>query len=244
MAIFYHLSTDLYHNGSFVPRIPQNRHLEAEDEITPRISVAPSIENCLTAIPNGGIRLDSLNFDLRGYYLIFKIDTEKLGITEDQIVDSKTLFEKDLVRDADITEENWITVPFVVSHEDQFIINLSSWDEDSADVIPHAIYVLAEEEFEGDYFEAYEDEIGGNIPCCVVIQNAEYTKETVEADEEISLYFGCEDDEKDAIVEYLKKNYEVDEIEVDVDTIEFSLHTDGNLRSLFIYHSRIAMIAI
>lgn len=238
MAIFFHVSTDLNHNGIFVPRIPANRHRQAEDDKIPRISVAPTIEDCLTAIPGGGSSLDELNIELRGYYRIFRIDTEKLGIQNEHIVNSKTLYENDFVRDADVTNEHWITTPFSVPQEDSFIIKLISWEETCADVVPYTIYEIADEHYDGNYLRAYEEQYQEAVPCAIKIQDAHYISEEVEKDTLVSIYFD-DDYEKERILSYLVQHYDVI-IETEyMDEIEFRPTKKVNLRDLFIYHRNV-----
>jgi len=243
MTIFYHVSTDVRHNGVFVPRIPDNRHQDAEDDTTLRVSVAPTIEECLTAIPGGGMHLEELNLENRGYYLIFRIDTEKLGIPKSNIVTSETLYERDLVRDAGFTNEHWITTSFVVPEEDKFLIRLDKWNEEPEDVLPHSIYEISDEKYDGDYLEAFIEEYGTHPPCASVIKNLIYTKETVVKGEEVTLYY--EDDiEKDCILRTLEKEYNVQIRDVNTDEITFVMNQDANLQPLFMRHMEMAMLFI
>jgi hypothetical protein len=241
MAIYYHVSTDVHHSGVFEPRIPSCRHKQAEDSSIPRISVAPSIEDCFTAIPNGGSHLDVLNMERRGYYLIFRIDTEKLGISEEHIISSDTLFQKDLVRDAEITNEHWITTPFVVPDEDRFMIKLISWEETAHDVVPYKIYQIAEEKYDGDYIEAYMDIYKEHVPSSVGIIDLQYIYEEVKKGEEISIYFE-EEEEKDLVVSYLNEHFDVEITEEYMDELTFVMKENANLRKLFLYHFQISEI--
>lgn len=243
MTIFYHVSTDLKHNGEFEPRIPSCRHRDAEDDTTPRVSVGISIENCLTAIPNGGLNLDQLNIDRRGYYLVYKINTDKLGISEEHIVSAEELYEKDLVRDASFTNEHWITIPFSVPEEDRFLIRLKDWEEDSEDVLPHSIYAVADEKYEGNYLSAFENEYGKLVPCSTSIRDINVVHEEVKEDEEVSLYFDTEE-ERDVILMYLKENIKAEIEGISMDEITFIVKESVNLRPLFMLHSDVAMMNI
>lgn len=169
--LFYHVSTDLQKNAYFYPRQPESI-MEGEMVSIDRVCVAPSVELCLSALPSGGSRLDELNEKQHGFYKVFRIDTEKLGIPDSHIVTSKTLFEKEYVPDAEWTEEHWITTDFTVAEEDAFIIQLLQWEEEIQDVIPHQIYVLADEKYHGDYTSAYIQETGNLVPCTSLITNA------------------------------------------------------------------------
>lgn len=240
MAIYYHVSTNIYHNGVFEPRIPQYRHKEQEDDKICRVSVAPTIEDCLTAIPNGGSRLEEFNEYQRGYYLIFKIDTDKLGIQEEYIIQSEFLYEKDLVRDADVTNEIWITTSFVVPEEDRFLIHLSDWMETPLDILPYSIYAIADEKFEGDYLRAYCEVYNELVPCSVGITNPNYICEFVRKGQIISLYIE-EEYEKVEIFKFLTSNYNVDIVDENEYKIEFIMKEDSNLKNLFYYHKKIAV---
>lgn len=235
MPIYYHVSTQLTHSGHFEPRIPDNRHKEAEDISTPRICVAPTIEDCLTAIPNGGGLFDELCIYMRYYFLIFKIDTEKLGIDQSSIISSQELFEKDLVRDAEMTNECWITVPFTVPEEDRFVIRVLDWDEEPYDVIPYSIYKIADEQFEGDYLAAYEETYDEPVPCSVKIKNLKYITENVKKGDEVTLYFDFED-ERLFILDYLKNHLPAKITNESMDEIDFIAEDDVNLKDLFLQH--------
>lgn len=238
MAIFYHVSTNLRHPGKFEPRIPSCRHKAQEDSETPRISVAPTIEDCLTAIPNGGGHLDEMNIQQRGYYLVFKIDTEKLGIEDEHIVASDTLYERDLVRDADISNEHWITKSFEVPEEDCFLIKLIVWEEVAHDIVPYSIYAIADEKYEGDYLRAYTEIYKEHVPCSVGITDPQYIQENVKVGEEISLYFES-DEEKELVQTYLEKHYKFKLTTEFMDELTFTMKQAANLKSLFLYHERI-----
>lgn len=174
MAIYYHISNNLEHNGKFHVQIPRCKHQLKEDTNTKRICVSKTIDGCFTSIPEGGCDLDETNSSREGIYKLFTIDTDKLGLNEDDIIDSSVLFEKDLVRDADFTDECWILKDFEISEEDCELIKLIHWNESVVDDIPHYIFEIAEEKYEGDYLEAYIEETGENIPCSIEIENVEY----------------------------------------------------------------------
>lgn len=233
--ILYHVSTDLKHTGEFTPRIPQNRHQDAEDITTPRVSAAPTIEDCLTAIPDGGSGLEDLHFKQRGYFKVFKIDTEKLGITKDDIVKPETLYENDRVRDADFTNEHWIKKKFSVPIEDQFLIRLVVWEETCEDVLPHSIFKIADEKYEGNYLVAYEEEHDEHVPCSIRIYELDYIHEDVSAGEEITLYYDTSE-EKEVILKSLE-DYAISQPSVSIDEITFIINESCNLRELFLHHS-------
>lgn len=130
MMIFYHVSNFLYHSAYFYPRIPRYRHPMGEDKKTPRISVGSNIDDCFSAIPGGGRALRRFRFKQRGYFLLYRINTEKLGIKEENIIYAEELEQEKKVFDVSLTKENWITVPFTVPPEDQFLIQVQDWKEE------------------------------------------------------------------------------------------------------------------
>ena len=242
MSIFYHVSTNLTHPGIFKPRIPSFRHKDSEDDVIPRVCVAPSIEGCLTAIPEGGMQLGELCWDQRYYFLVFRIDTQKLGIPQNNIITSDELFKKDLVRDAEITNEHWITTSFVVPAEDRFLILVDNWAEESADVIPYEIYQIADKKYEGDYFDAYQDIYGAFIPCATSIENLIYTPEHVTEGCVIQLSFHCLE-EKMAVLNYITQYNLPLQLMSSIDTpdnAEFCVTKATNLKNLFLEHFRLA----
>lgn len=171
--IFYHVSTDTSKDGVFVPGIPEHI-MSGESEDYDRVCVAPSIEDCFSAIPNGGSRLDELNLTEIGFYKVFRIDTEKLGIADSNIITSETLFKNEWVPDAEWTNEHWILKEFTVPEEDSFLIHLTEWDEVSYDLVPEHIQRIAEELYEGDFSRAYDIEIGGFVPVMTDISDCVY----------------------------------------------------------------------
>ncbi|MDF9599157.1 hypothetical protein P7D15_01835 [Bacillus cereus] len=235
MSIFYHVSTDLQHSGEFVPRIPSCRHQDKEDDVTNRICVSKTIDDCLSAIPNGGAHLEELNIEQRGYYKVFKIDTEKLGIEDSAIVSSDVLYQEDLVRDAEVTNEHWILKGFQVAKEDSYIIKLIAWEESSKDIVPEFIYRMAEEQFGGDYVKAYTDHFNDYMPCSTFIVDAGYVKEFVNAGMTLSFYFDTEEEK-----EYLLSKFQLDKrIHIsyqDMDTISICIKEDMSCEELFTQH--------
>jgi hypothetical protein len=244
MTVFTHVGTHLKHNGEFAPRIPSCRHQGAEDDSTLRVSVGLTLDDCFTAIPGGGGRLDELNIERRGYYWVYKIDTKKLGMKEDQIVSAEELYEKDLVRDANFTNEHWIiNKSFTVPEQDRFMIRLVGWQESPEDVIPHALYQLADEEYEGDYCQAYEDQHDENVPCSIRVFDMEYIHEEVKNGQEVSLYYEFEE-EKAVILAYIEENLQAEVTDISMDEITFVMKEDANLRPLFRLHADVAMLHI
>lgn len=238
--IFYHVSTDLKHGGSFKPRIPEFRH-QQEDKAINRVSVAPTIEDCLTAIPDGGSNLDQLNFSRRGYYLVYRIDTEKLKIGKECIITSEELYEKDLCRDADITKEHWITTSFTVPEEDRFLILLNQWVENEEDVLPFSIFQLANEKFEGDYLRAYQSIYREYVPSAISIHDLVYTEEKVEKEEKITLYLDGED-EGEHLVSYIVNHLPAEIKDINTERVIIIMKESTNLADLYMHHAELAML--
>lgn len=174
---FYHVSQDIHHDGVFTPRIPsRDSRMDGEDIENERICVSRTLAGCFSAFPGGGSRLDELNEKQRGYYKVFEIDTEKLGIADEHILSSEMLFESGKVEDACFTDECWIMIPFTISSDDCYMIYLSDWEEEPKDLIPHDIMLIADKEYDGDYSAAYMD-IKGDFPSTVnIVTNLSYKK--------------------------------------------------------------------
>ncbi|WP_242306314.1 hypothetical protein [Bacillus cereus group sp. BfR-BA-01317] len=235
MSIFYHVSTDLQHSGEFVPRIPSCRHQDKEDDVTKRICVSKTIDDCLSAIPSGGAHLEELNIEQRGYYKVFKIDTDKLGIEDSDIVSSDVLYQEDLVRDAEVTNEHWILKGFQVAEEDSYIIKLIAWEESAKDIIPDFIYRMAEEQYGGDYVQAYTDHFNDYVPCSTFIVDAGYVKAFVSAGMTLSFYFDTEE-EGDYLLSKFQSDKRMYISYQDMDTISICIKEDMSCEELFTKH--------
>lgn len=136
MTTFYHVSGGI-NPGVFTPRVPQYRHRFGEDDEVNRISVAKTVGGCFTGMPRGGSYLDMNVAETYGLFTIFRIDTEKMGIDQEQIIDSQILYQEGLVIDSLETEECWITTEFMVSAEDIINVKLVDWEEVPRDTIIH-----------------------------------------------------------------------------------------------------------
>lgn len=183
MAIFYHVTNNMKHSGVFTPKVPksiysaQNKDTGiTEDDQTKRVCVSTSIEGCLTSMPNAGFQLEEFLKETNGRLKIFKIDTQKIGITEKDIVNSEALYKSEKVPDAELTDEHWITTSFEVNEEDSFVIENLQWEEEDDEVIPYKIYKLAEEQYEGDYFKAYFETYQTKIDPIILIEGLTYDK--------------------------------------------------------------------
>lgn len=133
--ILYHISVELDHNGYFQPDIPDCLKYTdddfMEDITTQRVCASSTIEGCLSSIPDGGRNFSKLVLNQNGYFKLFIIDTEELGIQENQIIDGDTLYNSGLVYDAHLTGEHWILKSFQVPKEDTLIIFPYYWENET-----------------------------------------------------------------------------------------------------------------
>lgn len=194
--ILYHVSVETSKDGRFKPCIPI-LPIDGEDEEIERVCVSTSIEGCLSAIPDGGARLAELNASQRGFYRVFRIDTEKLGISDELILTADYLYEENLVPDAYWTKEHWILTAFTVPSEDSFLIQLMDWQWDEDDRIPYSIKRIAQEERNGNSFDIYAREIGGRIPGVTTIQSIIYRTNAYQSGEILRISEGTEFDESE-----------------------------------------------
>lgn len=134
---FYHVTTDLDHTGVFTPRVPENR-MDDEDETTPRVCVAPTLDGCFSSAPFGGVDLDDTLVDNHGIFKVFEIDVADLFLQEDKIITPEDLYERYGVDDALLTGEHWILDRIVVPKEKQRIIHVTEFSEDGHEsLIPY-----------------------------------------------------------------------------------------------------------
>lgn len=176
----YHITMDLEHNGKFTARVPRNR-LADEDSSTHRVCVSSILEGCFSAVPFGGLEL-KYTMEEVGAFAIFEIDTDELGIPDDNVVGPKSLYEKGLVADALLTDEHWILTDFFVPEEKRYIIELHDFTESSMDLASYAVLKLAEEKYKGDHNKAYTELYGSeagrmlHVPLKIIITSLNYTK--------------------------------------------------------------------
>ena len=97
----FHLSNKNLDNQIIEPRIPNNfmTKLGYEDNPIPRISFAPSIQNCIL-----GIGFNKIKEGNKIYYVLEPADYKSI-----KIIYNKELVEKNLTPDAQITKEVWVT---------------------------------------------------------------------------------------------------------------------------------------
>lgn len=152
MPIFYCVSKDLLKDGYFYPRIPKNRDWREDASVT-RICVSKHLDGCFTSMPGGNLNISNLNHETHGIFKVFRIDTEKLGISPENIIDTDVLYQTNKVQDAYWTDECWILEPFTVPDEDISLINLHHWETDEVENVPYDVRELADE-LDGDIEEA------------------------------------------------------------------------------------------
>lgn len=178
MTVYYHITTNLEHEGRFYPRIPKHR-IEQEESTTPRVCVAPTIEDCLTGIPDGGYGLRTLLNNNNNKIKVFRIDTHKLGIQNQDVLPSVHLFREGLVPDAATTNETWIKVAFNVPQEDTFIIEIDNYKEKLKPVVPYHVYKLSQMDwaYKGDIERCHLLYHGKGLQGVVAIHDLKYRKE-------------------------------------------------------------------
>lgn len=135
--LLYHISDNLNEDREFCSRIPMNRTI-TEDEDIKRVCACDSISGVLTTAPFGSAELDQ-TLSKVPLLKLFVIDTEKLGIPEDKLVDSEYLYKNDLVRDAYNTGEYWIKQDFIVPEEDTYIIKVKDFSLIESNYIPYEV---------------------------------------------------------------------------------------------------------
>lgn len=84
----------------FIPRVPASTAC-GEDERTPRICFADSIENCIKSI--------GLDLDIQQYITVYMLDTTALQ--PENLVTPRELIAKELVPDVADTNEHWVLSP-------------------------------------------------------------------------------------------------------------------------------------
>lgn len=137
--ILYHISKNLLETNLFEPRVPFNA-TSGEAKI-PRICLSSSIEGCLSAINYGGEFLDMYNSRGDSLYKVYRIDTEKYRIPDENIVTPLNVYQSG-VYDATITQEYWILQAIEVAIEDTFIMKLNDWKEQVTIAVPYEIAEL------------------------------------------------------------------------------------------------------
>lgn len=182
----YHVSLDLNQTGVFTPRVPDSR-MKDEDSETPRFCVSDTLEGCLTASAFGSHYLDENLDENNGLLKVFVIDTEKMGLTSEDVVSPEELYESGKVADANLTREHWILKELLISEEDQMIVKTTGFDDVTWKYIllPEELKQLTAveglrmpgdkdydyEEFEDTFYELF----GTEIQSLCMIESFEFT---------------------------------------------------------------------
>lgn len=164
----YHLSRDCNVIDKFIPRIPEHRAKD-EEALTSRVSLAPTIEGCLTAVPWGGKNLEDLFWEDGSFLVrVYEFDIDDLNLNN--LLPPEYLFSKDLVIDSRITKEYWYTKPIKPSRS--YLIEIDNYDEYVCDYVRYddIIAGIYAEMDEDNYFN-WENVIDGSF---VEIQNVKY----------------------------------------------------------------------
>lgn len=104
--MLYHISTDTTKVIKlFYPRIPKsNKRMKEENDYIPRICLGKSINDCLSAIPDGGYHFQSS--EESKILRIYEFNTEQ--IEENNLIPASSLYFSDWVQDAWVTGECWV----------------------------------------------------------------------------------------------------------------------------------------
>lgn len=164
----YHLSNKCDIVEEFVPRVPDSRAKDEEGE-TPRVSLSPTIEGALTAVPWGGMQLENMFWE-EGSFLIRVYEFDIANMNLDNLLPPQYLYSKDLVIDSKITEEYWYLKSIKPSRS--YLIEIDNYNENVCDYIRFddmisGIYV----EMDNDTNFDWEDVIDGSF---VEIQNVAF----------------------------------------------------------------------
>lgn len=174
----YHVSFDLSHPGIFTPRVPDSRR-RGEDAVNARVCVSDTLDGCLTASPQGGQNLSESLLETDDEVKIFVIDTEKLGLTLEDVLFPEELYRNGQVDDALLSGEHWILSEFVVPPEDQSIVHILSVEDGHwMPLIPFEVKSALEAkginmENEKEVEEAYEKLCGEEMEHLCIIQEIE-----------------------------------------------------------------------
>lgn len=101
----YHISLET--PTELTPRVPKHR-LKGEDDVTPRISVCPTIEDCFKSAPWTVGYYDKPKYkgEDRELVRVLEFNVDSIGL--DNIIDNDYIVKNNLVPDAMDTNEFWI----------------------------------------------------------------------------------------------------------------------------------------
>lgn len=180
--VFYHITTDLDHNGLFEPRIPKYM-FEFENKTVPRICVSDSIQGCLSAFPDK----DALGESQPRYIKVFEINTEELNLLPEDIINPELLYKSGYLDDALITNEHWIIKSFQVPAEKQAIYKIAWLEETGRLAVPYTVFREVKEKHEKEILEIKHKELLENdneisffnVMYFIEMNNNEYQREII-----------------------------------------------------------------
>lgn len=150
----------------FIPMIPPEEiRLFDENSTIERICLAPSIEQCLSAVPWGGIVLEEQldeHEDDKFYVDIRVYEFDLSGIDKKNIIYPSYLYRRDWVRDAFMTKETWVINQNLVPTQ-SYIIRLKRFDEECIDELSYKDTQLLKKNPDMDYEEVWGGRIYTNI---------------------------------------------------------------------------------
>jgi hypothetical protein len=170
---FYHISLDVENIiEEFSPQVPTMRYQE-EDGTKPRISLSTSIEGCLSGVPWGGRKLESVStsiFEMTDgeVFCVFRVyEFDRKKIDSKNLILTNKLLNEGLVMDANNSDECWV-VNQTIKPIKSYIAVLKSYDEANTDIFSREYYLLEDEEDDDVDFEEYM------IGCATKIVNIDY----------------------------------------------------------------------
>lgn len=217
----YHISFNILNEIElFEPSIPSEKvRLLNEDNCTPRICLAPTIKDCLNAIPNGGRYFKEtymLSENNSKPFVVYEFDTNQ--IEKENFLDSESLFESNKLPDALLTNECWvINQNLVPSNSKKYIVT---------DLIIDFAENKSELEEDGTMFDLgiYGDDY-------LLIRNLNLKLKEIIEYAEVDLFY-VEFNEKTNVTElidYIKSNYPVSFISRLNSTLEVKLLYDETI---------------
>ena len=146
----------------FTPRIP-NTMMEDENNCIERICLSNSISGCITSAPWGNRHIE--DFPDKAVFRVYEFSED--DIEEGNLIRPEKLYENDMVRDADITNEHWV-INQTLKPKRIFYVEIKNYMLEVKDIIPFKY--LNEEDIE-DYIDGsiiyvdveYEEVLDANV---------------------------------------------------------------------------------